>query len=106
MRQTKGLPYRCEVRRFMEVGKLMTKLNLHHFRQLWITPIRPTVQTCTRILQYFLHPEAEDIREPKQNAVPKGRPRRCSNARDLSSFEKVTPRKSRKKVHNLYVQFQ
>ncbi|CAN1222274.1 hypothetical protein LINGRAPRIM_LOCUS531 [Linum grandiflorum] len=45
MRQTKGLPYRCEVRRFMEVGKLMTKLNLHHFRQLWITPIRPTVQS-------------------------------------------------------------
>ncbi|CAN1240221.1 hypothetical protein LINGRAPRIM_LOCUS2648, partial [Linum grandiflorum] len=31
LRETKGLPCRCEVRRLMEAGKLLTKLNLHRF---------------------------------------------------------------------------
>ncbi|CAN0875140.1 hypothetical protein LINGRAHAP2_LOCUS10663 [Linum grandiflorum] len=110
----------------MEAGKLLTKLNLHRFWATldytnppdgaewdnvavgelaqWESVVdevaslgESSIRSCTRLLQYYLHPEAEDIREPKENAVPKGRPRRRSNARDPSWFEKVTPRKSKTK---------
>ncbi|CAN1220648.1 hypothetical protein LINGRAPRIM_LOCUS20 [Linum grandiflorum] len=113
----------CEVRRLMEAGKLLTKLNLHRFWATldytnppdgaewenvavgelaqWESAVdevaslgESSIRSCARLLQYYLHPEAEDIREPKENAVLKGRPRRRSNARDPSWFEKVTPRKS------------
>ncbi|CAN1220649.1 hypothetical protein LINGRAPRIM_LOCUS20 [Linum grandiflorum] len=123
LRETKGLPCRCEVRRLMEAGKLLTKLNLHRFWATldytnppdgaewenvavgelaqWESAVdevaslgESSIRSCARLLQYYLHPEAEDIREPKENAVLKGRPRRRSNARDPSWFEKVTPRKS------------